>query len=156
MQSPRSRSGPCLSRSLGFATLAGVPVQYGLYSAFAALFAYAIGTSAHVVQGPSGSVAVVLGGHRRAPRRVEGDGHRGRRCDDRSPCDHRPCRVPDARHREAGIGLELLLGSRHGRLRAGLLDRHIIDQSAALLSVPKTSGSYWDELVGTTEQVPEH
>ena len=31
----------------------------------------------------------------------------------------------------------------------------IIDQSYKLLGVDKTSGSYWDELVGTIKQIPD-
>src|SRR6201999_4168595 len=52
-------------QSLAYASLVGVPVQYGLYAAFAALLAYPLfGTSRHLVEGPSaavgaGSVAVV-------------------------------------------------------------------------------------------------
>jgi sulfate permease, SulP family len=49
-----------IPQSLGDATIAGVPVQYGLYAAFTGLVAYAIfGTSRQVVQGPSGAVAAV-------------------------------------------------------------------------------------------------
>jgi sulfate permease, SulP family len=47
-------------QSLAYATLAGVPVQYGLYTAFGALVAYAIfGISRQLVQGPSATVAAV-------------------------------------------------------------------------------------------------
>jgi SulP family sulfate permease len=47
-------------QALAYATIAGVPVQYGLYTAFAALIAYALfGTSRQVVQGPSATVAAV-------------------------------------------------------------------------------------------------
>ena len=47
-------------QALAYATLAGVPVQYGLYTAFAALIAYALfGTARQVVQGPSATVAAV-------------------------------------------------------------------------------------------------
>jgi len=47
-------------QGLAYATLAGVPVQYGLYTAFAALIAYAVfGTARQVVQGPSATVAAV-------------------------------------------------------------------------------------------------
>ncbi len=39
-------------QSLGYATISGVPVQYGLYSAVIALIVYAIfGSSRHVVTG---------------------------------------------------------------------------------------------------------
>jgi SulP family sulfate permease len=45
---------------LAYATLAGVPVQYGLYTAFAALLAYPLfGTSRQLVQGPSAAVCAV-------------------------------------------------------------------------------------------------
>ena len=48
-------------QSLGYATLAGVPVQYGLYTAFAALLAYPLfGTSKQLVAGPSGAVCAVV------------------------------------------------------------------------------------------------
>jgi high affinity sulfate transporter 1 len=47
-------------QALAYATIAGVPVQYGLYTAFAALIAYALfGASKQVVQGPSATVAAV-------------------------------------------------------------------------------------------------
>lgn len=48
--------------SLGYATISGVPVQYGLYAAAAGLIAFAIfTTSRQVTQGPSSSSAAVLG-----------------------------------------------------------------------------------------------
>jgi SulP family sulfate permease len=47
-------------QSLAYATLAGVPVQYGLYTAFAALLAYPVfGTSRHLAEGPSAAVCAV-------------------------------------------------------------------------------------------------
>jgi SulP family sulfate permease len=47
-------------QGLAYATIAGVPVEYGLYTAFAALIAYAVfGTARQVVQGPSATVAAV-------------------------------------------------------------------------------------------------
>ncbi len=49
-----------IPQALAYATIAGVPVQYGLYTAFVALIAYAIfGTSKQVIQGPSATVAAV-------------------------------------------------------------------------------------------------
>ncbi len=48
-------------QSLAYATLAGVPVQYGLYTAFAALLAYPIfGTSRQLAEGPSAAVCAVV------------------------------------------------------------------------------------------------
>src|SRR4051812_48190245 len=47
-------------QSLAYATLSGVPVQYGLYTAFAALLAYPLfGTSKHLAEGPSAAVCAV-------------------------------------------------------------------------------------------------
>jgi high affinity sulfate transporter 1 len=47
-------------QSLAYATIAGVPVQYGLYTAFAALLVYPLfGTSKQLVVGPSATVAAV-------------------------------------------------------------------------------------------------
>jgi sulfate permease, SulP family len=47
-------------QSLAYATLAGVPVQYGLYTAFAALLTYPLfGTSRHLADGPSAAVCAV-------------------------------------------------------------------------------------------------
>ena len=47
-------------QSLAYATIVGVPVQYGLYSAFAALLVYPLfGTSRHLVVGPSATVGAV-------------------------------------------------------------------------------------------------
>lgn len=48
--------------SLGYATISGVPVEYGLYAAAAGLIAFALfTTSKQVTQGPSSSTAAVLG-----------------------------------------------------------------------------------------------
>jgi len=48
--------------SLGYATISGVPVQYGLYAAAIGLIAFALfTTSKQVTQGPSSSTAAVLG-----------------------------------------------------------------------------------------------
>jgi high affinity sulfate transporter 1 len=47
-------------QGLAYATLSGVPVQHGLYAAFAALVGYALfGSSRHVAEGPSAAVCAV-------------------------------------------------------------------------------------------------
>lgn len=47
-------------QSIAYASIAGVPAQYGLYAALAALVGYAIfGTSRQVITGPSATVAAV-------------------------------------------------------------------------------------------------
>ena len=48
--------------SLGYASISGVPVQYGLYAAAVGLIVFALfTTSKQVTQGPSSSTAAVLG-----------------------------------------------------------------------------------------------
>ncbi len=48
--------------SMGYATISGVPVQYGLYAAMVGLVGFALfTTSRQVTQGPSSSTAAVLG-----------------------------------------------------------------------------------------------
>jgi len=50
-------------QGLAYATIAGVPVEYGLYTGLAALVAYALfGTSKQLVQGGAGVVDAVGGG----------------------------------------------------------------------------------------------
>lgn len=49
-------------QALGYADIAGVPVQYGLYAAMAGLILYAIfGTSRQMITGPSSTTAAVVG-----------------------------------------------------------------------------------------------
>ena len=49
-------------QSLGYATISGVPVQYGLYAAAIALLIFPIfTTSRHVITGPSSTIAAVTG-----------------------------------------------------------------------------------------------
>jgi sulfate permease family protein len=55
-------------QSLAYATIVGVPVQYGLYSAFAALLVYPLfGTSRHLIVGPSATVGAVSAAHSNRP-----------------------------------------------------------------------------------------
>src|SRR4051812_28025827 len=52
--------GRLVPQSLAYATLVGVPVQYGLYTAFAALIGYAVfGSARQLVEGPSAAVCAV-------------------------------------------------------------------------------------------------
>ncbi len=49
-------------QALGYATISGVPVQYGLYAAAIALLVYPIFTSSrHVITGPSSTISAVTG-----------------------------------------------------------------------------------------------
>ena len=143
-------------QSLGYATLAGVPVQYGLYTAFAALIAYAIfGTSKQVVQGPSGSVAAVSAAVVAPLVGAASVGTDG------------AVATTAALAITTGV-LYLALGVAKMGWISNFLSRAVmsgfvlgfsfgivIDQSYKLLGVDKTSGSYWDELVGTIRQIPD-
>jgi sulfate permease, SulP family len=143
-------------QGLAYASVAGVPVQYGLYTAFAALIAYAIfGTSRQMVQGPSATVAAVsaavitplvgataLGTSKAAPYAA-------------------------ALALVAG-GIYVLLGL----LRMGWVSNFlskavlagfilgfaigiIIDQSHKLFGVDKVDGTYVQVLIGTIMELPD-
>lgn len=137
-------------QSLAYATIAGVPVQYGLYAAFAGLIGYAIfGSSRHLVQGPSGSVAAVSAA-------VVG-----------------PIVGASALGTDRAVGytaaLALMTGAVYlalGLLRMGWVSNFlskavlggfvlgfasgiIIDQSHKLIGTPDVSGTYVDKLIGT-------
>src|SRR4051794_20204726 len=67
-------------KNLGYAGIAGIPLQNGLYAAAAGAVIYAIfGTCRQISTGPSSSLAAVAGGAGPAPRRAggrRGGGHR--------------------------------------------------------------------------------
>jgi sulfate permease, SulP family len=143
-------------QGLAYATIAGVPVQYGLYAAFAGLIAYAIfGTSRQLVQGPSGSVAavsaVVVGP-------IVGTAALG---------TSKAVGYTAALALAAGVVYLLL-----GLLRMGWVSNFlskavlggfvlgfaigiIIDQSHKLLGVDKVDGTYVEQLIGTIEEIPD-
>ena len=143
-------------QSLAYATLAGVPVQYGLYTAFVALIAYPIfGTSRQLVQGPSAAVCAV------------------------SAAVITPIVGAAALGTGKAIGysaaLALATGAVYvalGLLRMGWVSTFlskavmsgfvlgfsigiIIDQSHKLLGVPGVDGSYMQELWGTLKEIPD-
>ena len=143
-------------QALGYAGIAGVPVQYGLYTAFVALIAYAIfGTSRQLVQGPSGAVAAVSAA-------VVG-----------------PIVGTEALGTDKAVGytaaLALMAGIVYlllGLLRMGWVSNFlskavlggfvlgfsigiIIDQSQKLLGIPAVSGTYVQELIGTIKEIPD-
>ena len=143
-------------QSLGYATLAGVPVQYGLYTAFAALVAYAIfGTSKQVVQGPSGSVAAVSAA---VVAPLVGMAAMG--SEDAVPMTAALAITTGVVYLALGIAKAGWISNFLSRavmsgFVLGFSIGIIIDQSYKLLGVDKTSGSYWDELVGTIGQVAD-
>ena len=145
-----------IPQGLAYATIAGVPVQYGLYTSFVALIAYAIfGTSRQLAQGPSGAVAAVSAA---VIGPIVGAAALG---------------TSNAVGYTAALALAtgfvyLLLGL----LRMGWISNFlskavlggfvlgfaigiIIDQSQKLLGIDAVSGTYVEELVGTIKELPE-
>jgi sulfate permease, SulP family len=142
-------------QSLAYATLAGVPVQYGLYTAFAALVAYAIfGSSRHLAEGPSAAICAVCAA---VITPLVGSAELGSEA-----------AAPYA------AALALTSGTIYvalGALRMGWISTFlskavmagfvlgfslgiIISQSNKLLGVPAPSGSYVQELWGLIKQIP--
>lgn len=143
-------------QGLAYATVAGVPVQYGLYTAFAALIAYAVfGTSRQMIQGPSATVAAV------------------------SAAVITPLAGAAAMGTSAAVpfaaALALVAGVIYvvlGLLRMGWVSNFlskavlagfilgfalgiIFDQSHKLFGVSKVDGSYVQVLVGTITEIPD-
>ena len=143
-------------QSLAYATLAGVPVQYGLYTAFAALLAYSVfGTSRQLVQGPSATVAAV------------------------STAVITPlagaAAIGTDKAAEWAAALALATAAVYvalGVLRMGWVSTFlskavlggfilgfaigiVINQSYKLLGVQRSDGSYVEELIGTVERIPD-
>ena len=143
-------------QALAYATLAGVPVQYGLYTAFAALVAYPIfGTSRQLAQGPSAAVCAV------------------------SAAVITPLVGASALGTTQAVGytaaLALATGAVYvalGLLRMGWVSTFlskavmagfvlgfaigiVIDQSQKLLGVTVDAGSYMEELFRTVEDIPD-
>jgi sulfate permease, SulP family len=141
---------------LAYATIAGVPVQYGLYTAFAALLAYPVfGTSRQLAQGPSAAVCAV------------------------SAAVITPLVGASALGTTKAVGytaaLALATGAVYialGLLRMGWVSTFlskavmsgfvlgfaigiVIDQSDALLGVPAVNGTYIEKLWGTIEEIPD-
>jgi SulP family sulfate permease len=145
-----------IPQSLAYAALAGVPVQYGLSSAFVALIAYAIfGTSRHLAQGPSAAVCAVSAA---AITPIAGAAALG---------TDKAVGVTAALALATGVVYVLL-----GLLRMGWVSTFlskavmagfvlgfaigiILDQSQKLLGVEPVSGSYMAEAWGTLKELPD-
>jgi sulfate permease, SulP family len=142
-------------QGLAYAALAGVPVQFGLYTSFAALIAYAIfGTSRQLAQGPSATVAAVSAA---VVAPIAGSAALGTSAF---------VPVTAALALVTGVVYVLL-----GILRMGWVSNFlskavlagfilgfalgiIIDQSYKLFGVTKTEGTYVQKLIDTLKELP--
>jgi len=143
-------------QSLAYATIVGVPVQYGLYTAFAALLVYPLfGTSKHLVVGPSATVGAVSAAVVTPLIGVAALG-----------TDEAAGYAAALALATGGIYIAL------GVLRMGWISTFlskavmsgfvlgfaigiVINQSASLLGVPGVDGSYMQQLWGTLEAIPD-
>jgi high affinity sulfate transporter 1 len=142
--------------ALAYASVAGVPVQYGLYTALAGLLAYAVfGTSKQVVTGPSATVAAVSFA---VVAPIVGEAAMG---------------TEDAVAFTAALAvtasvLYIALGLARMGWVSNFLSRAvmegfivgfavgiIIEQSYKLFGVDKVEGTYVQELIGTLKQIPD-
>jgi high affinity sulfate transporter 1 len=141
-------------QGIAYSSIVGVPPQYGLYTALAALVGYAIfGTSRHLITGPSATVAAVsfsvIGLLSTDPQSTDW--------------------VSLTAALAAVTGLVYIL---LGLLRMGWISNFlstavlegfifafgiglIVDQSHKIFGVPKVDGSYWQVLVGTLQELPQ-
>ncbi len=140
-------------QGIAYAGVAGVPAQYGLYTALGALIGYALfGTSGQVVTGPSATVAAVSASVL-ALLATAG--------------------TPEWTAYTAALAVSagaiyLLLGVARMGWIANFISRAVlggfifgfgigltIDQLHKILGVPKVDGSYVQVLVGTIKELPE-
>jgi high affinity sulfate transporter 1 len=143
-------------QSLAYATLVGVPVQYGLYSAFAALLVYPLfGTSRHLAEGPSAAICAVSAA---VITPLLGAGELGTAA--AAPYAAALALAAAAVYFALGIlrmgwVSTFLSKAVMGGFVLGFAIGIIIEQSAKLLGVPGTSGSYLQELWGTLKAIPD-
>ena len=143
-------------QSLAYATLAGVPVQYGLYTAFAALLAYPIfGTSKHLAEGPSAAICALCAA---VITPLVGAAALG--TDAAAPFAAALALATAAVYIVLGL---LRMGWVSTFLSKAVMAGFIlgfsigiiIDQSHKLLGVAGPSGSYMEELWGTVKEIPD-
>lgn len=140
-------------QAIAYASVAGMPPHYGLYTAFGALLGYALfGTAGQVVTGPSATVAAVsatviaLLASKDSPEWIS--------------------------YTAALAVMVALIYILLGLLRMGWISHFlsgavlagfvfgfgiglIVDQSYKILGVPKVEGSYFQALMGTIQELPE-
>jgi sulfate permease, SulP family len=143
-------------QSLAYATLAGVPVQYGLYTGFAALVAYPLfGTSRHLAEGPSAAICAVCAA---VITPLVAAGELG--TDRAAPYAAALALVTGGVYVALGVlrmgwVSTFLSKAVMGGFVLGFSIGIIIDQSHKLLGVPGPEGSYLEELWGTIKELPQ-
>jgi SulP family sulfate permease len=143
-------------QALAYSSIAGVPPEYGLYAAFAALVAYGLfGTSRQLVQGPSAAVAAVSAA---VVTPLVGASAMG--TEDAVPMTAALAIVTGIVYLIFGVFRlgwvsNFLSKAVISGFILGLSIGIIIDQSHKLLGVAAVDGSYWDILVGTIEEIPD-
>ena len=143
-------------QALAYSSIAGVPPEYGLYAAFAALVAYGLfGTSRQLVQGPSAAVAAVSAA---VVTPLVGASAMG--TEDAVPMTAALAIVTGIVYLVFGVFRlgwvsNFLSKAVISGFILGLSIGIIIDQSHKLLGVAAVDGSYWDILVGTIEEIPD-
>jgi len=139
-------------QSVAYASIVGVPAQYGLYTAAFALIGYALfGTSRQVITGPSATVSAVSAS---VVALIAASGS--------------PEWITFTATLAAVAGCVYIL---MGLLRMGWIANFLsnavlggfifgfgiglsIDQSHKIIGVPKVDGSYWQMLTGTIRELP--
>ena len=142
-------------QSLAYATLVGVPVEYGLYTAFAALLGYAVfGSSRHLAEGPSAAICAVCAAVITPLVGAEALGTAAA-----APFAAALALATAAVYLVLGLlrmgwVSTFLSKAVMGGFVLGFSIGIIIDQSHKLLGVPAPSGSYLQELWETLKEVP--
>ncbi len=143
-------------QALAYSSIAGVPVQFGLYTAFAALLGYALfGTSKHVVQGPSAAISAVVAA---VITPLVGAAALG--TDDAARFAAALALATGVVYLALGVARmgwvsTFLSKAVMGGFVLGFSIGIIIDQSYKLLGVPKVDGSYIEVLWGTIKELPD-
>jgi sulfate permease, SulP family len=143
-------------QGVAYASVAGVPPQYGLYAAMFGVLLYAVfGSTRHVVTGPSASVAAVSAS---AVGAIGAAGAQG----SATWVAYTATLAVVVGLLYIALGL-LRMGWISNFLSSPVLDGFVlgfgigltIDQSHKILGTPKVDGSYLEVLVGTIRSVPD-
>ena len=143
-------------QALAYSSIAGVPVQHGLYAAFAALLGYAVfGTSKQMAQGPSAAVAAVVAA---VITPLVGTAALG--SDDAARFAAALALATGLVYLALGLARmgwvsNFLSKAVMGGFVLGFAIGIIIEQTHKLLGVSKTDGSYMEQLWGTIKSLPD-